>query len=141
MRAACREASLPEEERRVLVVRASSGSVKAKGSSGTVLGEMLSDLGCINIADSDKTLLENLSAESVIRQEPRRIFVVTMGEDTEKARENFRRMLEENPAWGTLEAVREGRIYFMDKQLYNLKPNARWAESYEKLSDILLENQ
>ena len=125
----------------MLVVRASSGSVKAKGSSGTVLGEMLSDLGCINIADSDKTLLENLSAESVIRQEPRRIFVVTMGEDTEKARENFRRMLEENPAWGTLEAVREGRIYFMDKQLYNLKPNARWAESYEKLSDILLENQ
>lgn len=141
VRAACRGASLPEEERRVLVVRASSGSVKAKDSSGTVLGEMLSDLGCINIADSDKTLLENLSAESVIRQEPRRIFVVTMGEDTEKARENFRRMLEENPAWGTLEAVREGRIYFMDKQLYNLKPNARWAESYEKLSDILLENQ
>lgn len=131
------EQPLTEEQKTVLLLRAHSGSVKAKGSEGTILGEMLADLGCINIADSDTSLLEALSVESIIRQEPYRIFVVTMGNDTQKAMDNFYQMMEENPAWGTLEAVAEGRVHIMDRKLFNIKPNADWAESYEKLSKIL----
>ena len=130
--------TLPENQRTVLLLRAHSGSVKAKGSEGTILGEMLADLGCINIADSDTSLLETLSVESIIRQEPYRIFVVTMGNDTEKAIDNLNQMMNENPAWGTLGAVTEGRLHLMDRKLFNIKPNADWAESYEKLSEILL---
>lgn len=129
-------ANLPPEQRTVLLLRASSGFVKAKGSSGTILGEMLRDLGCINIADSDKTLLENLSAESVIAAEPYRIFVVTMGNDTQKAMDNLRRMLQQG-AWGTLKAVEENRLHIMDRKLFNIKPNAKWAQAYEKLAKIL----
>ena len=129
--------NLPENERTVLILRASAGFVKAKGSKGTVLGEILSDLGCVNIADSDKTLLENLSVENIISREPYRIFVVTMGDDTEAAKNKLSSIMEENPAWGELEAVKENRLYFMDKKLFNLKPNARWAESYEQLVEIL----
>ena len=135
----CLNSDLTEEERTVLLLRASASSVKAKGSEGTILGEMLSDLGCINIADSDKSLLENLSVESVIRREPYRIFVVTMGDDTEKALDNLTRMMKEDPAWGSLEAVKENRMHIMDRRLFNIKPNAKWAESYEKLGEILLE--
>ena len=131
------EQPLTEEQKTVLLLRAHSGSVKAKGSEGTILGEMLADLGCINIADSDTSLLEALSVESIIRQEPYRIFVVTMGNDTQKAMDNFYQMMEENPAWGTLAAVTEGRVHIMDRKLFNIKPNADWAESYEKLSEIL----
>ena len=130
--------ALPENQRTVLLLRAHSGSVKAKGSEGTILGEMLADLGCINIADSDSSLLEALSVESVIRQEPYRIFVVTMGNDPQKAVDNLNQMMVENPAWGTLEAVAEGRLHLMDRKLFNIKPNAEWATSYEQLSEILL---
>ena len=42
-----------------------------------------------------------------------------------------------NPAWETLTAVKEGNYHIMDSNLYNLKPNARWGEAYEKLADIL----
>ena len=135
---AIEERALPEEQRTVLLLRAHSSSVKAKGSKGTILGEMLADLGCINIADSDTSLLETLSVESIIRQEPYRIFVVTMGDDTEKAIDNLNQMMNENPAWGTLDAVAEGRLHLMERKLFNIKPNADWAESYEKLSKILL---
>ena len=135
---AIEERALPEEQRTVLLLRAHSSSVKAKGSKGTILGEMLADLGCINIADSDTSLLETLSVESIIRQEPYRIFVVTMGDDTEKAIDNLNQMMNENPAWGTLDAVAEGRLHLMERKLFNIKPNADWAESYEKLSEILL---
>ena len=130
--------SLSEEERTVLLLRAHSGSVKAKGSEGTILGEMLADLGCINIADSDTSLLDAISIESIIRQEPHHIFVVTMGNDTEKAMSNLHQMMDENPAWGMLDAVTAGRLYVMDRKLFNIKPNARWAESYETLSKLLL---
>ena len=43
----------------------------------------------------------------------------------------------EKVATGHYAVVREGRLYFMDKNLYNLKPNHRWGESYEILADIL----
>lgn len=135
----CLRAELTQAQRTILLLRASSGSVKAKNSEGTVLGEMLSDLGCINIADSDKSLLETLSVESIIRQEPYRIFVVTMGDDTQKALDHLTEWMDENPAWHSLTAVKENRLHVMDRKLYNLKPNAKWAESYEKLSEILLE--
>lgn len=131
------EQSLPEERRKVLLLRAHSGSVKAKGSEGTILGEMLANLGCINIADSDASLLETLSIESIIRQKPYRIFVVTMGNDSQKALDNLYKMMDENPAWESLEAVAEGRIHLMDRRLFHNKPNADWAVAYEKLSEIL----
>ncbi|MGN0588003.1 MAG: ABC transporter substrate-binding protein [Ruminiclostridium sp.] len=134
-------ADIPEDKRTVLLLRASAGFIKAKDSEGTILGEMLKDLGCINIADSDKSLLEDLSVESVIRNEPYRIFVVTMGDDTEKALSNLTRMMEENPAWGTLSAVKNDRLHVMEKKLFNIKPNAKWAQAYEKLSDILSEKE
>lgn len=133
-----RAAECSEEEKKVLLLRASAGSVKAKGSRGTIIGEMLSDFDCINLADSDESLLEELSVESVLRNPPHRIFVVTMGGDGKQAMENLQRMLQEQSTWGSLCAVREGRVHVMDRSLFNLKPNAKWATSYETLSQILL---
>lgn len=130
-------ADIPAEERKVLLIRTSASVIKAKGSEGTILGEMLADMGCVNIADSDDSLLENLSVEAVIRQQPYHIFVVTMGSDTEGAKASLDNMIQENPAWSTLEAIAEGRMYMMEKTLFNLKPNDRWAEAYEKLYETL----
>ncbi len=132
-------ADIPEGERKVLLLRAASSFVKAKGSRGTVLGEMLCDMGCINIADSDEALLENLSVEAILRQEPHHIFVVTMGSNTEAAEQSLENLIKENPAWNTLGAVKNGRLHVMDKALFNLKPNDRWAESYEILYETLTE--
>lgn len=130
-------ADLPEEKRTVLLLRTSANLLKAKGSEGTVLGEMLSDLGIINIADSDKSLLDNLSVESIIRVEPYRIFAVPMGDET-AAQNYLSKTMEENPAWGKLSAVEQNRLHIMDKKLFNLKPNANWAKAYEQLVEILL---
>ena len=130
-------ANLTEEKRTVLLLRTSASLLKAKGSEGTVLGEMLNDLNLINIADSDETLLENLSVESVIRQEPYRIFAVSMG-DEDAAKKNLSKTMEENPAWGKLDAVAQNRLHIMEKKLFNLKPNANWAKAYEELVEILL---
>ncbi|MBE6652466.1 MAG: ABC transporter substrate-binding protein [Ruminococcaceae bacterium] len=128
-----------EDRRRVLLLRTSSGSVKAKGSRGTILGEMLADFACINIADSETVLLETLSLESIMLAQPYRIFVVTMGNDTEAALASLQDLMESNSAWGELAAVKAGRIHVMDKTYFNLKPNHRWGEAYKILYEILVQ--
>ena len=121
----------------VLVMRASASMVTVKNSQDNVLGEMLKTLGCVNIADSDASLLENLSLEKILEEDPDFIFFVQRGDDAEGMRAYVETMMEENPAWQALTAVQEGRMHFMDKNLYNLKPNHRWGEAYEKLEEIL----
>lgn len=119
----------------VLYIRSTGSSCKVKNSEDSVLGEMLADLGCVNIADGG--LLESLSMEVILQADPEHIFVVFQGSDVAKAQALLDKTLLSNPAWETLTAVREGRFHVMDPALYNLKPNARWGEAYEKLSQIL----
>jgi len=123
----------------VLFLRAAASAVRAKGSDGTVLGEMLAALGCVNIADGS-SLLEDLSIEVIIEKDPEFIFLVQQGDDVEAMERMLSETLTGNPAWSGLTAVKEGRMYFMDKHLFHFKPNARWGEAYEQLFALLYGN-
>lgn len=131
------EKDIPDDEKTYLFLRASAGYIRAKGSDGTILGEMLSDLGYKNIADSDSSLLENLSIESILSSDPHYIFVVQAGDDTQAVRENMNRLMSESPAWQNLSAVQENRLLYLDKRLFNLKPNSLWGVAYETLCSTL----
>lgn len=121
---------------KVLLLRAYSTGAKAKGSDN-LAGAILKDLGCVNIADSDVSLLEDLSMEKIIQEDPDYIFVTTMGVSSEAALQSLAEGIQSNPAWGELTAVKEGRYILLEKELFHYKPNARWGESYEKLAGIL----
>jgi len=122
---------------KVLSLRASATWIRAKNSTGNVLGEMLKDLGCINIADSDESLLENLNLEHIMQEDPDYIFICQQGNNLEGIKAHIDKFISENPAWSNLTAVKEGRVYIMDRALYTLKPNNRWGDAYEKLEEIL----
>lgn len=122
---------------RIVFLRASASSIRAKGSDGNVGGEMLADLGCINIADDDASLLDDLSMEAIIAADPDDIFVTLQGKDTEAVLRNVEETLLDNPAWNSLTAVKNNRYFILEKELYNLKPNARWGEAYSRLADML----
>lgn len=121
----------------ILSLRASSTFIRAKNSKDNVLGEMLASLGCVNIADNEESLLENLSVEQIILQDPDYIFFIQQGDNEEGTKENINSFIAENPAWSELTAVKEGRVYLLEKELYALKPNDRWAEALENLERIL----
>lgn len=121
----------------VLVLRASPTYIRAKGSSDNVLGEMLQALGCVNIADVDGSLLEQLSTEHIMIADPDFIFFVRQGSDFAGIDASIDAFLHESPALAYLTAVTENRVFVMDKALYTLKPNARWGEAYEKLEGML----
>ena len=116
----------------VLYIRATGSGCKVKNSEDSVLGEMLAELDCRNIADGGA--LESLSMEAILKEDPDHIFVVMQTADAQPILEST---LLSDPAWQSLTAVRAGRYHVMDPVLFNLKPNARWGEAYEILADIL----
>jgi iron complex transport system substrate-binding protein len=120
----------------VLLIRAYSTGARSKGSD-SMTGAMLKDLGCINIADSNASLLENLSLEAIILEDPDYIFVTTMGASSDAALKALAEGIQSNPAWNGLTAVREGRYIMLPRDLFHYKPNNRWDESYEMLAEIL----
>ena len=120
-----------------LYIRVSGSGCRVKNSVNSVLGEMLKDLGAVNIADSQDSLLENLSMEVILQEDPEYIFVVLQSTDPSVAQGVLEKTLLSDPAWDSLTAVQEGRFFLMDPALYNLKPNDRWGEAYENLANIL----
>lgn len=128
--------SQEETGKTVLFIRAFSTGAKAKGSDN-MTGIMLKELGCINIADSEDGVLEELNMEKIIEADPDYIFVVTMGSSEEKALEVVKESLTEQKAWKDLSAVKNEQYIILPKELFHLKPNARWGESYQMLAEIL----
>lgn len=132
-----RQASLRDYIPSVLTIQVSGSSVKVKNSEDNVLGPMLKELGCINIADQDGALLEELSLEAILQADPDFIFAVYHGTDEEAAQANLEETLLSNPAWASLQAVQRDQFYILERRIYSLKPNALWGNAYEKLFGIL----
>ncbi len=123
---------------KVLIVFATAKNITVRNSQSMV-GEMLKDLNTINISDSEinSANATTFSMEKIIQEDPDFIFVQTMGSDKEKIMERLKQDVENNPAWASLTAVKEGRYVVLPKDLYLYKPNARYAEAYKGLAKIL----
>ena len=126
-----------ENNPKILFVRSGSSysSAKAKKADDNFAAKILEDLGCINIADKAEVLLDNLSAEVILKENPQYIFVSVMGDyDNSKA---YMQELLNKKEYASLDAVKNGRVYFLPKELFQYKPCGRWAESYRYISSIL----
>jgi len=130
------EAAKAEESPKVLLLRAYSSGAKAKGADN-LAGVMLQDLGCTNLVDLHPSLLEELSLEAIVMEDPDWILVSVMGGDEEAALNALNETLGKNPAFQMLTAVQEGRMQVLPRDLFHYKPNARWAESYGFLYEML----
>ncbi len=124
-----------EKRPSVLLIRAFSTGAKAKGADNPA-GVILEDLNTDNIVERHNSLLEDLSIEEIIAEDPDYIFVSTMGSD-DKALAALAEGIASNPAWKDLSAVKNGRYNILPKELFHYKPNAKWAESYEYIAKII----
>ncbi len=122
---------------RVLLIRVSGSACSIKATEGYLPGEMLAELGCVNVADNNDSLLEGLSMEAILAADPDYIFAVFHGADPSESEAYLDSVLLSDPAWSSLRAVREGHYHVLERALYAVKPNARWGEAYEILADIL----
>lgn len=125
------------EPLRILFIRSgsSASSAKAKTADQHFAAKMLEELGAYNIADNAPVLLDGLSLEEILMEDPDCIFISTMG-DEQAARAYMDDVLSQE-GWQALSAVRNGQCAYLPKELFQFKPNASWAEAYDYLARML----
>lgn len=125
------------EGTKVLFIRSGSSvsSAKAKKAEDNFAAKILEDLGCFNIAEKAEILVDSLSAEVILKEDPQYIFISLMG-DYENSK-SFMESLLQSSEYKNLTAVKNGKVYFLPKELFQYKPCGRWAESYRYISSIL----
>lgn len=114
-------------------VHSSGGKVIADDH---VACDILKELGAVNIATENQSLLSDFSLEAIMEAQPSHIFIVTMGDET-AALQTLEQVFTAQPAWQKLSAVQSGRVHLLPKELFHYKPNAKWGEAYEALIERL----
>lgn len=129
--------TVPDKKTEILFVRCGSAerSTKAKTAENNFVCKMLCELGTYNIAQNAPILLDGLSIEEIIKEDPEHIFVTTMGD--EKAAQDYFSSLLKTEGWSSLTAVKTGNVHFLPKNDFHYKPNHRWAEAYRYLYELI----
>jgi iron complex transport system substrate-binding protein len=105
----------------------------------SLTGEMMELIGVTNVvadAQIEGANKVSFSMERLVERDPDFVLITTMG-DVEKCMERVEQDVASNEAWNTLTAVKEGRIYYLEKELFMFKPNGRYAEAFETLAKIV----
>lgn len=117
-----------------LFLRGSSTALKVQAKD-TVLTDIMDQIGAKNVA-GDGALAGAMSPESILAADPDYLFIIYQGKQ-DAFEKNFEENFTSHPVWQEIRAVKEDRVYVLDRDLFHYKPNARWDETYETLFSIL----
>lgn len=120
----------------VLVVSAYSKGLVVQNSTG-MAGAIVRDLGAVNTADENPSLLSDFSTEAVVEADPDYILVLAASDDEATAQQYYEDAVGSDSAWADMAAVREGRVTMLDAAHFLYKPLDKWAESYEIVGQAL----
>lgn len=90
----------------------------------TFVDDLITLAGGVNIAGEEKIRYPVYSTEALLEREPEVIFSVLMGSEVDIKTDTFWQR------WGSLPAVRDGHIYYVDPDIVN-RPSPRIAEGLE----------
>lgn len=123
---------------RVAVLRATGKDVTAE-TPRAVTASMVEEIGMKNVILDH---VRNISAKTVpyslevlAADNPDIIFIVTMGK-MDQITEKLEQEMTGNPAWNQLQAVENGRVYFLPSDLYLLNPGIRTPEAMHHLLEL-----
>lgn len=124
-----------QEKKRVVIMHATASSVTVEGSR-SIAGCISDLLGFENVAaqalkgKSDKT---PYSMETLVEQDPELIFITSMGKP-EEIESRLRTDFKNNPAWNSLSAVKQGKIYVLPEKLFLLNPGLKYPEAVKYMA-------
>lgn len=127
---------------KVIVMFGTSDSFSmARGNS--FVGEMVKFLGAKNLADQVKVDKEMatvipLSIEQIVEFNPEVILRVSHGHPVHVQR-LYEKEFTSNPAWHNIDAVKNGRVYDLETQLFFANPGLTAIDALEELAKILYE--
>lgn len=131
---------VPANKPKVAILHATAKSVTIEQDT-TIAGSIAKKLGFVNVATAGGQVMKDsdtvpYSLEKLVENDPDAVFVVTMG-DVKEIQKNMKRDVENNPAWQTLRAVREQKVYFLPSDLFLVNPGLKMTSSVEYMAKLI----
>ena len=130
---------IPQEKRRVAVIHSTNQGLTVQ-LSGSIAGSVAEMLGWENVA-GDMTPLEKdpdsapYSLETMV-EKTELLFVTSMGK-LEEIKASMDATMAENPAWQSVEAVRQGKVFYLPQDLFLLSPGLHYPEAVEMMARLV----
>ncbi len=126
------------EQESVMLLTVSSGKLRIYGTEAAP-GTILKELGGYNVAEADSAddfTYREVDLEQVYAMNADMILITQMGDEGE-TKKQLEELVGGNPVWEDLNAVKNDRVYFLEKGLFHNKPNHRYQEAYLKMAQLL----
>ena len=125
---------IPQDKHRVSIIHSTNQGLTVQLDS-SIAGSVANMLGWENVASGSTPLEKNpdaapYSIETLVSQNPEMIFITSMGKLSE-IKKNMDETMASNPAWQSLEAVKNGRIYYLPQDMFLLSPGVHYPEAVE----------
>lgn len=124
-----------EEKKDVLLVFAVPGSMMIATPS-SYIGNLVDKVGANNIVKDDKKPFVSYSNEEIVKLNPDMVLVMTHGMP-EQAKKMAEEKFASDPAWSRIEAVKEGKVYYLENGYFGMSANLKVTESLDKLGEII----
>ena len=132
--------SIPHEKKRITIIH-STGQGLSVQLDGSIAGSIANMLGWENTASGMTALDKNpdaapYSMEALVAQNPDIIFVTSMGEEAE-IRASMEAMFNESPAWQSVAAVRENKVYYLPQALFLFSPGIDFPAAVRYMAHLV----
>ena len=131
---------LPKKELRVLILHSTSQGVSVQLDS-SIAGSVANILGFKNVASGMKAMEDKpdaapYSIETAVEQNPDVIFVTSMGK-VDEIRASMEQTMATNPAWQSIPAVRDKKVYYLSQEHFLLSPCIHYPEAVEEMARLI----
>jgi len=135
-----RDAIKDQPAPRVAIIHSTTNGLSVQ-LPGSIAGSVAELLGWQNTAAELKPNKKHpdtapYSLESLVAQNPDVLFITSMG-DLESIKASMQQTMQESPAWQTIPAVRDGRVYYLPQDLFLLSPGLHYPEAAAYMAHCL----
>lgn len=125
--------AIPNDHLTIAILHATPSNVSLELDK-SIAGDVARILGFTNVAQDAADTLDGsaekvpYSMEALVEKDPHVIFITSMGR-SDKIESRLRQDVESSPAWQTLSAVRQKRVYVLPENLFLLNPGLNYPEA------------
>ena len=106
-------------------------------TAGHWIPQMIEFAGGINLISKTGEHSRRMDLNEVVNSKPDIIIFMPCGFDTDRTVQEYESILHNNPAWNSLQAVKNNQIYAVDANSFFSKPSIRTIDGLEILAKII----
>ena len=106
-------------------------------TAGHWIPQMIEFAGGINLISKTGEHSRRMDLNEVVNSNPDIIIFMPCGFDTDRTVQEYESILHNNPAWNSLQAVKNNQIYAVDANSFFSKPSIRTIDGLEILAKII----